>query len=75
MFAFLSVCPIQFHLHVLMITSTGCCLVFFHGCTLLMVSGHFIPKIFIRELFTKTWNGFIDGAVSLQVSHPYSPEC
>lgn len=60
-FGFLRVCPNQFHLYVPMVVSTGCCLmVFLHKFELLMVSGHLIPRMFLRHLFTKTWIDFME---------------
>lgn len=72
-FGFLRVCPNQFHLYVPMVVSTGCCLmVFRHKIELLMVSGHLIPRMFLRHLFTKTWIDFMElMSPSLQVSDPY----
>lgn len=68
---FLRVCPNQFHLRVLIVLSTGCCLVFLHKSVLLFFSGHLIPRMILRHLFTKTWTDFIAVDVSLQISDPY----
>lgn len=65
-FGFLRVCPNQFHLYVPMVVSTGCCLmVFLHKIELLMVSGHLIPRMFLKHLFT--WIDFME-LISLSLS-------
>lgn len=52
---FLRVRPYLFQLRVLIVVFIGCCLVILPKSALLILSGHLIPRMCLRHLFTKTW--------------------
>ena len=69
---FWRVCPIHLQ-HLWRISSSAaCCLVCFQSSLLLMVSGHRIRRILLRQVLMNVWILFRVAAVILHVSAPYS---
>ena len=69
---FCRVCPIHLQLLWRISSSVGCCLVRFQSSLLLMVSGHRIRTILLRQVSMGVWIFFNVAAVVLRISAPYS---
>ena len=68
---FLNVCPIHPHFIFLMSCSTGNCLVFPYRSVFLILSGHLMFMIRLRQLLTKTCSLLRRLFVVFHVSQPY----
>ena len=73
--SFLSVWPIHFHALLFKSISTGSCLSCCQRSSYLIVSGHLIPRILLRQLFTNTWSlfrkvFFYDTATKIRLKPP-----
>jgi hypothetical protein len=73
-FAFINVCPIQFHFLRFTVVFIGSCFVLFHNSMLLILSGQCIFSIVLNNnnLFMKDCNFCVVSLSTLQVSAPYS---
>ena len=67
----LSVCPTHLHFLWMMSSLTGICLVCSHNAALLMVSGQWILRIFLKQVLMKACSFFIGVSFILHVSQPY----